>query len=274
MSGTANTNPFTPQPAQASTPPTTSRQMNEMILGEEYDYAKQIRTPGELGITSKGTLGALADDLAGLIGYVKLLVEGGGKASKINRPLGNKYFLETAATCKDKASGKNVTRSIYVNNVPDGTIPFISSGLDGATIKDFRGIVPGIMSNVAAINPFQILQAFTAGSAPECQAIELETINAQNQVGKKTAFVTTTDILNMSPCWFPDRINPITKQTCKQGFTGMSQTHNEAIAKLPETVTLPVGEIPRNLFVQLYYNTLGVLGLYILYRMFQRKISD
>ena len=34
-----------------------------------------------------------------------------------NKPLGDKFFLQTGATCNDTESGETVTRSLYVNNV-------------------------------------------------------------------------------------------------------------------------------------------------------------
>ena len=46
----------------------------------------------------------------------------GGGASKVNGPMGNKFFLKTGAKCKDTQSGKKVDRFMYVNNVPDGQI--------------------------------------------------------------------------------------------------------------------------------------------------------
>ena len=101
------------------------------LLGPDYKYFKFIKPPDEMGMSADGSLGTLANDIGGLIGYVELLVTGGGKASRVDGPLGNKFFLQTGAKCNDLATNNKVTRSIYVNNVPDGSIPFISAALDG-----------------------------------------------------------------------------------------------------------------------------------------------
>ena len=68
--------------------------VEERLLGPNYEYWKQIKTPPELGMTSDGTLGALGKDIDGLVQYVEVLVTGQG-ASKTGRPLGNKFFLPT-----------------------------------------------------------------------------------------------------------------------------------------------------------------------------------
>ena len=54
-----------------------------------------------------------------------MLVTGKGRASKTGKPLGNKFFLKTGGQCNpiDK-KGNTVDRYLYINNVPDGSIPF------------------------------------------------------------------------------------------------------------------------------------------------------
>jgi len=82
--------------------------------------------------------------------------------------LGDKFFLKTGATCKDINSGNVVDRYVYVNNVPDGSIPFISAAMD-TNFSEFKGLIPGVLGNMSAMNPMQIFQAFMMGSQPDCQ---------------------------------------------------------------------------------------------------------
>ena len=171
------------------------KETEEKLLGPQYDYVGNIKSPGEMGMSSKGDLNVLGRNISGLISYVELLVTGKTKASKSGKPLGNKFFLQTGAKCKDKVSGSSVDRHIYINNVPDGSIPFITSGMD-MNFTEFRGLVPGTMSNVAKINPLQILQSFTAGTNPECSPLTMETITSSNIINEKTKNVTTVDIQN------------------------------------------------------------------------------
>lgn len=237
------------------------KNLEEKLLGPSYDYNKQIKTPQELGMSSKGSISALTRDISGLVGYVEVLVTGKSKASKTGQPLGNKFFLKTGAKCTDKETKEKVNRSIYVNNVPDGSIPFISSAMD-VNFSEFKGLVPGTLSNVSRINPMQMLQSFMTGTNPECQSITLETIDVNNVKGKETQFLTTVDIKNMSPCWFSNKINPITNERCRETFSTLSDIHPQELSSM---------HMPPDLISKLYIGTLGVFGVYLLLKLLQER---
>lgn len=208
--------------------------LEQDLLGPDYSYYKQIKSPEEIGMSSDGNLGAMESDIAGLMAYTEVLVEGGGTASKVNRALGDKFFLLTGAKCKDTKTNNQVKRSLYINNVPDGNIPFISSGL-GTNFTEFEGLLPGTMSNLANINPLEIFQAFMSGTNPDCTATTLETIDTKNNVSTGTGYITTSDIKGMEPCWFPDNINPITKVAgsgCDKKLPTVSANSNKCNTKL------------------------------------------
>ena len=243
--------------------------LQDQLLGPDYNYSAQIKPPPELGMSSAGNFDALTNDIGGLIKYVKVLVTGQGGGSRTGQPLGTKFFLPTMMQCTDKATGNSVTRSIYINNVPDGTIPFISSIGNGMVFDDFRGLVPGLASNLAQINPLQILQAFTSGSSPTCQAITMETINANNVKGSATGYVTNTDIQLMNDAWFLYGAKPDTSEPeKKEGFTTM-----QAASSLINEKGTPVNysKMPNDLFIRLYYTSLGLIGLYIFLRIVLRR---
>ena len=106
--------------------------VEEQLLGPTYPYYKNIKTPSQIGMSDKGTIQQMGQNIVGLTNYVELLVSGSSKASATGGPLGNKFFLQTGGKCLDKSvdgSNNQVDRYIYVNNVPQGNIPFISSGL-------------------------------------------------------------------------------------------------------------------------------------------------
>jgi hypothetical protein len=241
---------------------TDIKNIGNNLLGPSYDYNKQIRTPRELGMSDKGSIQVLAKDITGLMAYVDLLVKGTGKASKTGKPLGNKFFLNTSGTCTDKATGKSVQRNIYINNVPDGSIPFITSGMN-VNFNEFKGLAPGVMSNVARINPMQIMQSFTLGNSPECQAVTLETINVKNVSSQQTKYLTTVDIQTMPPCWFPNRMNPITGEQCRETFVGSmlkgTPLSNENIS----------ADMPDDIISKMYFSVLSVFGIYIFIKYFQ-----
>jgi hypothetical protein len=248
------------------------------LLGESYDYWKSIKQPSEMGMSPGFSLGALANNVDGLLSYVEVLITGTGNASVTGQPLGNKFFLQTTGKCSEtsiekwkkerdedeawdkayeevenKLGAKKITedeatklknalndqkkkrdesrekkkklvdRWIYVNNIPDGSIPFIASGADGRTFKDLRGLIPGALGNLGALNPVQLFNGFTAGTYPPCAEITLETVNNDNMKSSQTQHVALVEMVEMNPCMFPGRTNPASGKICRndEGFDGM-----------------------------------------------------
>ena len=191
----------------------------------DYPYYKYVKSPSQLGMSSSGSLSALGKDVEGLISYVELLVSGKSPASATGKPLGNKYFLRTGGSCVaqgkggegGEGEGEKQDRYIYVDNVPAGNVPFISSGM-GVNFSEFRGLIPGAISNLNAFNPDHIFHAFSAGATPACQPLTMETIDIENRASTETHYVTLADIESMDPCSFKDKKNPLTGATCKEAF--------------------------------------------------------
>lgn len=198
--------------------------LEEEILGPSYSYSDNIKSPSNLGMSTSGK--KIQKNADGLFAYSDILLFGKSKASKTGKPLGNKFFMETGAKCTDVVTGKQVTRSIYVNNIPDGSIPFLSADA-GINMTTFEGIVPGIISNVAHINPLGLLQAFVSGANPDCQAIEMQTVDSNNNKSTDMKYLTNLDIKSMNPCWFPNKTNPITNKKCSESFSNMTPVPQE-----------------------------------------------
>jgi len=183
-----------------------------------YNYAANVRTPGSIGISPKGTLTALGNDITGLISYTQLLVEGTGKASSTGRPMGNRYFMKTMGTCQDIVTKNTVDRYIYINNIPMGNIPFVSESI-GGNFSSFRGLIPGMFSDMEVFNPVTIARGFTAGSMPQCRAITMGTVDVNNNVGSQTQYVADVDIETIDPCLFSNKKNPVTNAGCVEVFS-------------------------------------------------------
>jgi len=232
--------------------------VEEKLLGPSYPYYKNIKTPSEIGMSDKGTLKALGNNIDGLINYVEVLVTGKSKASTTGGPLGNKFFLQTGAKCIDTKTDEQVARYIYVNNIPQGNIPFISSGL-GVNFSEFKGLIPGTMSNLNVLNPFNILQSFLSGGTPPCQELTMETVDVNNNKSSETHYVTLVDIGNMDPCSFSDKINPESGKKCKESFSSFN---------LNESSEFP---FPSDTFDQMYFAGLGGVGIYILYKLMEKS---
>jgi hypothetical protein len=237
-------------------------EVEEELLGPDYKYYDQIKSPTELGMSTKGNISTISKDITGLIDYVEVLVTGTSKASKTGKPLGDKFFLKTGGTCSDIDTGNKVDRYIYINNVPDGSIPFISSAM-GSNFSTFEGLIPGTLSNLSDMNPFEIFQAFLIGSDPSCQEISLETIDVNNNRKTESQYVATVDIQNMSACDFSDKKNPVTGKKCSEGFTNINQTKDKN--------TIDKSKLPNDKLVQIFYASMGILGLYILFRLLQKS---
>ena len=231
--------------------------VQDKLLGPTYPYYKNIKLPNEIGMSDAGTLSALGKDIDGLIQYVEVLVTGKSNASSTGRPLGNKFFLKTGAKCIDTSTNNQVDRYIYVNNVPEGNIPFISSGL-GANFSEFKGLVPGSMGNLNVLNPFAIMQSFLSGSTPPCQELTMQTIDINNNKSSETHYITVTDIKNMDPCSFSNGTNPVSEVKCRETFKSVSE--NAEIIKLPYD---PVAQI--------YFASLSAIALYIFYRIMEKS---
>lgn len=231
--------------------------VQDKLLGPTYPYYKNIKMPSQIGMSDKGSISQMASDVDGLINYVEVLVTGDSKASSTGGPLGNKFFLKTGAKCKDVASGNQVDRYIYINNVPEGNIPFISQGL-GVNFSEFKGLIPGAMGNLNVLNPFAIMQSFLSGSTPDCQELTMQTISIDNVNSSETHYVTLTDIQNIDPCSFAGGKNPISNTQCRETFkTGVAANASPVLPKDP--------------IIQVYFATLACIGIYILHNLMEKS---
>jgi hypothetical protein len=211
---------------------------NSTDKSTDYPYYKYIKSPEQMGMSDKGSLVQMGKDIKGLISYTELLVTGKSTASKTGQPLGNKFFKNTGGKCKD-GSGKEQDRYIYINNIPDGSIPFISSGM-GVKLDSFKGLMPGVIGNISALNPAALLNAFVAGTTPSCKQITMQTVDNNNIKGNETHYVATVDIPSSS----------------KSGFANMV---NDDVFSGPK--------IPDNIVAQAFFASVGGIGLFILYRI-------
>ena len=240
---------------------TDAQGVENKLLGPAYPYYKNIKYPSQIGMGSQGSIQQMAKDIDGLIQYVEVLVTGNSGASSTGQPLGNKFFLKTGAKCaavdncsdpSNSSTCQQVDRYIYVDNVPSGNIPIISSGL-GVNFSEFKGLIPGAMGNLNVLNPFGIMQAFLSGSVPPCQPLTMQTISTDNVKSSETNYVTLTDINNMNPCIFSNGKNPVSGKSCVETFQNFE-------TKLPDDP-----------LAQIYFASLGVLGLFILYRLMEKS---
>lgn len=208
-----------------------------------YPYSKYIYAPDMLGASPSPN--ALENDVKALIAYVQVLVNGNSIAQPVS-PLGNRFFMDTGGKCKDSA-GETQTRYIYINNVPDGNIPFISSAM-GQNMSSFKGLVPGVLGNISDINPSKLFNAFDEETP--CRKIKMPIRDINNNETVEEKHVNESDIKDYDGCWFVDRRNPVTGKPCREGMS---------------TYTIPQDKI-----VQIYAASIYLLGAYLLFRLIRK----
>ena len=236
----------------------------------QYRYADHINGPRALSMSSEGSIGALEDNIAGLIAYVEVLSTGYGEASKTGGPLGNKYFLSTGTKCKNVEDNKIVDRSIYINNIPTGDIKLFGSdiglNLDGA---EFKGLMPGVLESIGDINPFNLLSAFSESQTPPCQSVTLPVGNSGEpgidppscsySSNCETKYMSLDDIEKLDIHNFPGNKRPAIKNKDKK-IEGFQNKNN--YVKFDNN---------DNLFIKMYYSILGLLVLYMLLKLLHNK---
>jgi len=233
----------------------------------EYNYTLYVKSPEQLGMSSEGSLDVLGKDITGLIAYTDLLISGVSKASATGQPFGPKYFVRTPLTCKNE-NGDSTSRYIYFNFIPDGTIPL---GLVTIKSNELRGLVPGIMSNVAQLDPANVLESLAGNYSAEgdiCTEIEMEVIDKNNKSTFEKEYVSNADIKNMSSSWFRDNKKPALNKS-SESFIGYNA--NNADSSLFKTSPQNLINVKKNNIIQImYYNTIGLIGIYIIMRMLLR----
>jgi hypothetical protein len=164
---------------------------------------------------------------------------------EVDNKLGAKEITEDEATKlknalneqkakRDEERGqakKQVERWIYVNNIPDGSVPFISSGADGRGFQSLRGLIPGALGNLGALNPVQLFNGFTAGTYPDCAKITLETVDNNNAKSSETRHIAMIDMAQLNPCSFPGRYNPASGNSCQVRSDGFHKLKQESSTK-------------------------------------------
>jgi hypothetical protein len=183
-----------------------------------YMYYKFIKTPSDMGMSPGYNLSNISDGVAGIISYINLLVQGNSAASTTGQPLGNKYFYPTSQKCTDP-DGNSQTLSLYVDNVPSGSLGIIPAGV-GGNFSTFKGLIPGMLEDAFSLAKIDFFSAFTSMDPPKCQNVILETISVDNKTSQDSGYVSISDIKNISPCNFVanNNTNTITGGTCSESF--------------------------------------------------------
>ena len=233
-----------------------------------YDYSANIKQPAQIGMSSNSSMNAIGDNIAGILSYIKMLVNGGGEASVVNGPMGPKFFVETPTMCKDVEDGKSKTRSIYLNYVPTGTLPasFVMPSLPGVA-TDYRGLLPGILTNVGQLNPVQIMNTIMTDTGNSCRLLKMETIDAKNRRKEGNGYVSDNDIRRMDDKWFSGQyprpyIPPVKDDD--EGFENYGYNNKDDVFSSVSEVNF---NMVNNKLPSIYFNLLSLVGIYIVLKI-------
>ena len=239
--------------------------------GEDYEYAKKIKTPTEMGVSPDG--GALSKNIDTMGEYSNVLVSGKSQAHRgplEGKPLGNRYFIKTTETCKYLDSNSNevidVSRNLYIDTIPDN----IHIGFD---LPDTRGLVPGLLGDIQNIIPKDLLSMTSDNS---CVKLNLhvrrnDNTNSDTQTEKCEAYVTEDDAQLINPCAFPlvgsEYKNTVSKETTPKDLCPEREGFITANNNLYNNRTLTnVKHINSNI-ENLYILGVGGLFVYLLYKV-------
>lgn len=123
-------------------------------IGPSYNYAKQIKSPAELGASGSTSFSSIIDDAEAYYDYIKYLM--------FNPKLGNNFFIKSGKcdqTSVDECKGED--RWLFVKNIPDGQSPCLQNLGIQIPPGTMEGLLPGFMEDVGTIakTPFNIINA-------------------------------------------------------------------------------------------------------------------
>ena len=167
----------------------------DAVLGPSFDYLGAIQSPADRGVSSEGTLGQVFTNTKAIGGYVGNLL--------IGPKLGNQMFSDTGGTCKTP-DGRIVPRWTWINNKlgfddAAGVLgPSFQKAVGGSGVD---GIVPGMGGDIAAMNPFKIMNALVLDGSPPCQLFTCPvTLPDGTDKGTETHYLTPSLELSMKGC--------------------------------------------------------------------------
>jgi hypothetical protein len=185
-------------------------QATESVMGPSYSYMEHIKSPSEMGVGSRGTIGQISTNTGAISQYIKYMVSG--------PPLGNRYFVNTGGSCEapDKSTQ---SRYNFINNVASGAdvLPQSMKSSLGGIASNFNGLIPGMMEDAeGGLNPVHLFSSLSADSTPACECYTCETSG-----GPESRFLN----VDLTADFNPDLCKQDDISKCvqtKEGFTDMS----------------------------------------------------
>ena len=200
-----------------------------------FNFNASIPGPNEMGVRSKGSRGKhlaqIAKNAGAVSGYLDMVIGGtpsdftknlmGESSKNIIRPLGGRFFIDTITKCKydnpETGLEEEVNKSMYMDMVPRGNAlgAEVSQKLRDSGF-DTRGLIPGVMEDVQALNPMGLLNAAITGNNSKCIKVKA-IVNEKQQDGSLNPNGKHPDIqyINNEPDW------EYMKDICNKNYPGL-----------------------------------------------------
>ena len=215
-------------------------------------YSSRIKSPEDLGASDNGKIKYLVKDIKALMSYVDVLIGSGpwnGLRGGEDKSIGSSSFYKTRTKCKniDSSVGESVDRYVYNDTIPtSGNKSLMFSIEEDIENLNPLNLLDGLKRTENKCKKVKLLCREPDGSPPSDDDVEMD---EDNNAYLERA-VNIEEIEDIDPCmFFPEngkRVNPITKKSCREGFSTFK----------------------KNKFIQNIYNLLiGLLFLYILIRV-------
>ena len=185
----------------------------DRLLGPSYDYTMGVQRPEELGVSDEGSIGQVFTNANAVKQYSQQLITG--------PLLGNTTFVETGGMCRMYGNivGED-GKDIIGNQVVDAVVPRWSYVDNRMGLKDavevlpgnlpkalggaadvFQGIVPGMMGDIASLNPIKPVNGLVLDGIPPCVPLTCPVTDVNgNNPRSETRFVTPELELSTGKC--------------------------------------------------------------------------
>jgi hypothetical protein len=145
------------------------------LLGPQYDYSGQMKTPADLGIhMGDGSWSGITNAAAGVNFYGDTLGYGASTgfaagAGMEQQPLGLNFFVNTGGVCSNGAAMYD-----YVSTIPTGVSGRLGNEIKQTMGVNLQGLAPGILEDaVDALNPLPMFDAMIGTGYAKCKKISL-----------------------------------------------------------------------------------------------------
>lgn len=153
------------------------------MLGPNYSFADELRTPSELGIGRDGSFDGIMRAVGGVNYYTDAI--GFGESTMLaktlgmhQRPMGIRFFVKNGLTCSNGADMYD-----YIDTTTKGLHGRVGNEVKKTLGVNFAGLAPGMIeSSAEALNPVPLFKAASASGYPRCKKVTLPVGDGEGRI--------------------------------------------------------------------------------------------